>query len=335
MKSIFRSARKPGPSAAGGGGRRKRRAPSSSDESDSNSDESLLPARKQKWRKRSSSVERNSESSSSGGKFAERHADDADVDDAGDCTEIRKTCGGRLKKRAAPSSSDSSDDDDPLPPTQKRSSLVQQTSFRRSRRSLGDRKFAALEARRRYVKDRADSTRRQSKLKPAESEAATSRPGASSIELVAGEEHDSAVQWKTLISETPPRPCGSAVEDVARTPSTSNPLHGRHCISCHGPLVAIGTDRKNGKTYHSDWPQRKYHKKCWIALQKPRNGYGFSRMHMRMQVNSSSDMCPNCGNPCSVKTSSTRKNPMRQYYACACKATPGSGFRESFVKWLE
>lgn len=222
MKSIFRSARKPGPSAAGGGGRLKRRAPSSSDESDSNGDESLLPARKQKWRKRSSSVERNSESSSSGGKFAERHADDADVDDAGDCTEIRKACGGRLKKRAAPSSSDSSDDDDPLPPTQKRSSLVQQTSFRRSRRSLGDRKFAALEARRRYVKDRADSTRRQSKLKPAESEAATSRPGASSIELVAGEEHDSAVQWKTLISETPPRPCGSAVEDVARTPLRSS-----------------------------------------------------------------------------------------------------------------
>ena len=341
MKSFFRSARERG------GGRLKRRAPSSSDESDSNDDESLLPMRKQKWRKRSSSVERNSECSSSGGKFAERHVKDP-VKDRGDCAETRKACGGRLKKRAAPSSSDSSDDDDPLPPTQKRrnrrkrSSLVQQTRFRRSRRSLGDRKFASLEARQRYVKDRADSTRRQSKVILAESEA-TSRPGASSVELVAEEEFP-------LVLETPPRTRGSAVEDgtedwkvffseEALTPSTShpNPLHGRRCSYCHGPLVAIGTDRKNGKTHHPDWRGREYHKKCFLALlkkKKERNEYGIAGRHMR-QVNSYSDTCPKCGNSMSLKTSHTQKNYERQFYACSCKATPGSGFRESFVRWLE
>ena len=348
MKSFFRSARKPRPSTAGGGGRLKRRAPSPSDESGSDDDESLLPTQKRERRKRSSSPERNSESSSSGGKD-------------------RKICGGgRLRKRAASSSSDSSSDDDPLPPTRKRQkrrmrqtrlSFVQQSSSRRSRRSLGDRKMAAFEARQRYVKDRADSTRRRSKLKAADPEA-TWRTSASPVEVV-------AKKGSLLMIETPSRTRGNVVEDQTmhfnltkesdnevalassasiwtphaqdknwyrQTPSTSNPLHGRRCLDCNRPLVVIGTDRKNGKRHHSDWLRRRYHKKCWKERLKRKETYecGFPRMHMRAQVHT----CPECFGPCSVRTSLTKNNPNRQYYACACKATPGSGYREGFVQWV-
>ena len=36
----------------------------------------------------------------------------------------------------------------------------------------------------------------------------------------------------------------------------------RDCEVCGGPLVAIGTARRNGKG-HSDWTSRTMHKKCW------------------------------------------------------------------------
>ena len=38
------------------------------------------------------------------------------------------------------------------------------------------------------------------------------------------------------------------------------------CLSCGKTLVAIGTERKNGKATHNDWKGRKYHKKCWKEL---------------------------------------------------------------------
>ena len=37
------------------------------------------------------------------------------------------------------------------------------------------------------------------------------------------------------------------------------------CALCGGPLVAIGTARKNGKR-HRDWQSRQYHKQCWAKV---------------------------------------------------------------------
>lgn len=37
------------------------------------------------------------------------------------------------------------------------------------------------------------------------------------------------------------------------------------CLHCNKPLVAIGTNRKNGAP-HGDWDTRKYHKKCWADV---------------------------------------------------------------------
>ena len=41
----------------------------------------------------------------------------------------------------------------------------------------------------------------------------------------------------------------------------------RKCEECGGKLVAIDNRRLNGKD-HDDWDTRKYHKKCWIKIQK-------------------------------------------------------------------
>jgi hypothetical protein len=38
----------------------------------------------------------------------------------------------------------------------------------------------------------------------------------------------------------------------------------RICLICNKALVKIGTDRSNGKLTHSDWTNRKYHKKCMM-----------------------------------------------------------------------
>jgi hypothetical protein len=38
----------------------------------------------------------------------------------------------------------------------------------------------------------------------------------------------------------------------------------RFCLVCNKALVKIGCDRLNGKLSHSDWKNRKYHKKCMI-----------------------------------------------------------------------
>ena len=35
-----------------------------------------------------------------------------------------------------------------------------------------------------------------------------------------------------------------------------------YCQECAGKLVPIGDARENG-AWHSDWPSRQYHKKCW------------------------------------------------------------------------
>lgn len=36
----------------------------------------------------------------------------------------------------------------------------------------------------------------------------------------------------------------------------------RRCTKCHGPLVSVGNNRKNGKD-HKDWGNRTMHKSCW------------------------------------------------------------------------
>jgi len=42
--------------------------------------------------------------------------------------------------------------------------------------------------------------------------------------------------------------------------------HG-YCHECFGKLVPIGSARDGGAP-HDDWPDRKYHKKCWKMLQE-------------------------------------------------------------------
>ena len=39
------------------------------------------------------------------------------------------------------------------------------------------------------------------------------------------------------------------------------------CLMCGQSLVAIGTDRANGKR-HDDWATRQYHKQCFKSLVK-------------------------------------------------------------------
>ena len=39
------------------------------------------------------------------------------------------------------------------------------------------------------------------------------------------------------------------------------------CLKCGGPLVAIGSERANGKR-HDDWATRQYHKQCFKSLEK-------------------------------------------------------------------
>lgn len=45
-----------------------------------------------------------------------------------------------------------------------------------------------------------------------------------------------------------------------------------YCHRCCKKLVPIGTSRENGAD-HSDWPTRKYHKKCWKELKKEEEDY--------------------------------------------------------------
>ena len=42
----------------------------------------------------------------------------------------------------------------------------------------------------------------------------------------------------------------------------------KKCGHCGGWLQAIGTARKNGKQTHNDWSGRRYHKKCWVEMQR-------------------------------------------------------------------
>ena len=39
------------------------------------------------------------------------------------------------------------------------------------------------------------------------------------------------------------------------------------CERCGQALQPIGDQRKNGKEHLKDWPERKYHEKCWNELQ--------------------------------------------------------------------
>lgn len=39
-----------------------------------------------------------------------------------------------------------------------------------------------------------------------------------------------------------------------------------HCLLCKKKLVPIGINRTNGKQTHTDWKNRKYHKKCWKIM---------------------------------------------------------------------
>lgn len=51
--------------------------------------------------------------------------------------------------------------------------------------------------------------------------------------------------------------------------------HGKHaqdrinekgfCQNCFGAIVPFGNARANGKD-HDDWPNRRFHKKCWYQL---------------------------------------------------------------------
>ena len=36
----------------------------------------------------------------------------------------------------------------------------------------------------------------------------------------------------------------------------------RYCLACNKVMPPIGMARKQGAK-HPDWPERKYHKKCW------------------------------------------------------------------------
>ena len=42
-------------------------------------------------------------------------------------------------------------------------------------------------------------------------------------------------------------------------------MYTMKCLKCGGPLVAIGSERVNGKC-HMDWATRKYHKQCFKEL---------------------------------------------------------------------
>jgi hypothetical protein len=52
----------------------------------------------------------------------------------------------------------------------------------------------------------------------------------------------------------------------------------RICLVCNKTLVKIGTDRSNGKLTHSDWTNRKYHKKCM-------NNFNFCLLRMEHDIN--------------------------------------------------
>ena len=45
----------------------------------------------------------------------------------------------------------------------------------------------------------------------------------------------------------------------------------RICKHCNKPLRKIGPDRGDFAPTHSDWAERKYHKKCWVIILNERN----------------------------------------------------------------
>ena len=106
----------------------------------------------------------------------------------------------------------------------------------------------------------------------------------------------------------------------------STPRGGRRCLLCGGPLQAVGTARANGVRHHDDWDERPYHKKCWREVKE------MQECEQMFMPRARGMQCPDCRRPCSVKTSHSLKNPNRQYYACACKAT--GNFSTGFVEWV-
>ena len=113
-------------------------------------------------------------------------------------------------------------------------------------------------------------------------------------------------------ARSPPPPQHFSFERESPPPRTPR---GRICLRCGGPLQAVGTARANGVTHHDDWEGRAYHKKCWREVKEQQElEQTFAPRPRRIT-------CPGCGNPCSVKTSNSAKNPNRQFYACECKAT--------------
>ena len=59
-------------------------------------------------------------------------------------------------------------------------------------------------------------------------------------------------------------------QNIQETEQTTKEQKGAKpkCQHCGKALVAIGTDRKNGKNNYSDWQTRQYHKKCLRSLQE-------------------------------------------------------------------
>ena len=53
-----------------------------------------------------------------------------------------------------------------------------------------------------------------------------------------------------------------------------------NCLKCGRPLKLIGTERKNGKGYYTDWKDndknpRSLHKKCWKEEQEKKYNYNY------------------------------------------------------------
>ena len=125
-------------------------------------------------------------------------------------------------------------------------------------------------------------------------------------------------------ARSPPPPQHFSFERESPPPRTPR---GRICLRCGGPLQAVGTARANGVTHHDDWEGRAYHKKCWREVKEQQElEQTFAPRPRRIT-------CPGCGNPCSVKTSNSAKNPNRQFYACECKAT--GMWTTGFVGWAD
>ena len=56
-----------------------------------------------------------------------------------------------------------------------------------------------------------------------------------------------------------------------------------NCRHCNKALVPIADKRENGTSRHSDWPNRKYHKKCWKELEHQRE-MKYEQSRIRIQA---------------------------------------------------